>query len=131
MDLRTQFIRYAAVGVLSNLVLYLVYLALTAQGLGHKLAMTIVYLSGVSVTFIFNRNWSFRHAGAVSPALVRYFVAYLLFYLANLFALFVFVDLAGWPHEWVQGVMIVLCAIGLFATHRLWVFPAKYDVSVS
>ena len=42
-----QFVRYATVGLASNVVLYLAYLALTATGVGAKLAMSVLYLLGV------------------------------------------------------------------------------------
>ena len=42
-----QAIRFPVVGFASNLVLYLVYLGLTSIGLGHKIAMSILYVIGV------------------------------------------------------------------------------------
>ena len=58
-----QVIRFAVVGFASNLVLYLVYLGLTSIGLGHKNAMSILYVVGVLQTFVFNNKWTFRHYG--------------------------------------------------------------------
>ncbi len=63
MEIPVQFIRYAVVGLISNVSLYLVYLALTSAGMGHKIAMTLLYVVGVSLTFLLNRNWSFRQNG--------------------------------------------------------------------
>ncbi len=61
MNIRHQFAKYAVVGVVSNSVFYLLYLLLTSAGMGHKTAMTLLYAVGVSLTFLLNRNWSFRH----------------------------------------------------------------------
>lgn len=119
---RTQFTRYAVVGLTSNLVLYFVYLGLTMLGMGHKSAMTLVYIVGVTQTFYFNRNWSFRHDGHVSSALLRYVTTYALGYLFNLVVLMLLVDHWGWPHQWVQGVMIFILAALLFVMQRYWVF---------
>ena len=117
-----QFIRYATVGLASNLVLYLAYLALTAAGIEAKLAMTLLYMLGVVQTFAFNKRWSFRHAGVRGPAFVRYCASYALGYLINLGALLVFVDRLGYPHQIVQGVMILTLAILLFLLQKFWVF---------
>ena len=122
MRITTQFTRFALVGLASNLILYLGYLLLTALGMGHKLAMTLLYMTGVMQTFVFNRAWSFGHRGAAGPALVRYAVAYALGYVANLLVLIWLVDRAGLAHQAVQGVMIVLLAIGFFLAQRYWIF---------
>ena len=67
---RKQFLRYAFVGLSSNLVLYLAYLGLTALGMGPRLAMSILYAVGVTVTFAVNRRWSFSHDGLGGSAFV-------------------------------------------------------------
>ena len=66
-----QFIRYVVVGLVSNAMLYLVYILLTRLGMGPKLAMSLLYGGGVLQTFVFNRKWSFQFGGATTPALVR------------------------------------------------------------
>ena len=117
-----QFLRYGIVGVVSNIVLYLLYLFLTGAGMGHKIAMTSLYILGVLQSFYFNKRWSFEHSGTAHLALFRYVMAYVLGYFLNLFALFLFVDVYAFPHQVVQGVMIVLLAFILFLMHRYWVF---------
>ncbi len=126
-----QLIRYGIVGVASNAVGYLIYLAITAAGMEHKLAMTLLYAVGVAQTFIFNKRWSFRHAGAHGTAFVRYCAAYAVGYFINLAALFILVDRLGYAHQLVQGVMIFVLAAMLFILQKFWVFrstssyPAK------
>lgn len=117
-----QFIRYVTVGLASNLVLYLAYLALTAAGLESKVAMSLLYLLGVAQTFAINRHWSFRHGGMRGPAFVRYCTSYALGYLINLVILMLLVDWLGFPHQIVQGVAILAIAILLFLLQKYWVF---------
>ena len=50
MEISAQFIRYATVGLAANGVGYILYLALTWAGMGHKTAMTLLYVVGVSMT---------------------------------------------------------------------------------
>ncbi len=119
---RRQFLRYASVGLVSNLLLYLAYLGLTILGLGHKTSMTLVYVLGVLSTFIVNRSWTFNHGGMAQAAFVRYVIAYLLGYLFNLGLLWFAVDRLHLPHQGVQAVVIVVVAVGLFLMHRYWVF---------
>ena len=123
MEVHKQFIRYAVVGLASNVISYLLYLLATWLGIGPKTAMTWLYMLGVLQTFFFNKSWSFRFTGTASSALVRYTTAYALGYATNLLALMLFVDQIGLPHQLVQGVMILVVALMLFLAQRYWVFP--------
>lgn len=125
MHVSKQITRYAMVGLVSNAIVYVLYLLVTWLGTGHKTAMTCLYVIGVLQTFVFNRSWSFRYDGASMPALVRYAIAYALGYVVNLLALLVLVDHVGLPHQLVQGVMILVVAAMLFIAQRYWVFPSQ------
>ena len=123
MEVHSQLIRYAVVGLVSNVVSYLLYLLVTWFGMGPKTAMSLLYTMGVLQTFVFNKKWSFRFDGEVAPALVRYATVYMLGYAINLLALVLLVDQAGLQHQLVQGVMILVVAAMLFMAQRYWVFP--------
>jgi putative flippase GtrA len=119
-----QLIRYGIVGVLSNAIAFLLYLGITAAGVEHKLAMTLLYVLGVAQTFIFNKLWTFGHDGEHRSAFVRYCISYMFGYFVNLLALYVLVDCLGYAHQIVQGVMIFGLAIMLFLLQKFWVFRA-------
>ena len=118
----TQFVRYAIVGLASNLIGYLLYLVLTSVGLGPKLAMSVLYAVGVLQTFVFNKNWSFGFNGAATPALVRYAAIYALGYVINFVILLWLVDKSGLPHQWVMAGLVVFMAVFFFAGQKFWVF---------
>jgi putative flippase GtrA len=122
MKIHKQFIRYAIVGLASNAIAYLIYIALTRVGLGPKVTMSLLYGLGVLQTFIFNKRWTFKHGGAHGLVFIRYCVTYGLGYVVNLVALLVLVDQQGYPHEIVQGVMIFALAVMLFLLQKYWVF---------
>jgi len=117
-----QLVRYSIVGIASNLAGYFIYLGLTRIGVGPKLAMSLLYGIGVAQTFLFNKSWTFKNVDDNGPTLLRYCISYALGYLINILALLFFSDHLGWPHQWVQGAMIILLAILLFAAQKLWVF---------
>lgn len=117
-----QLIRFAAVGLLSNALLYFLYLVLTREGMPHLVAMTSLYMLGVLQTFLVNKHWTFRHRGSANRSLIRYFTAYFGCYILNLCILHFLVDSYGFPHEIIQAVAIVIIAIMLFAIQKLWVF---------
>ena len=117
-----QLVKFALVGLFVNGCLYLAYLALTRFGMGHKLAMTLLYLAGIFSAFTFNRNWTFQHDGKASLSLLRYVFAYLCGYVLNLGVLIVLVDRHGLQHEYVQGVMILFLAVFFFLLQKFWIF---------
>ena len=120
-----QLVRYGIVGVLSNAIGFLLYLAMTAAGMEPKLAMTLLYAIGVAQTFYFNKRWSFRYGETQRPAFVRYCVSYALGYVINLIALWVLVDNLGYPHQIVQGALVLSLAVLLFVLQKFWVFRTK------
>ena len=117
-----SFVRFALVGLGSNAILYVAYLALTALGVGHKTAMTAVFATGIVGTFVLNRSWSFRSRRAPAGAFVRYVAIYVAGYALNLAALIGLVDVAGYRHELVQALMVVVVAVLMFVLQRYWVF---------
>ena len=120
-----QFGKYTLVGLLSNCILFLFYLLLTRCGLGPKLAMSILYVVGVVQTFLVNRRWTFQSVGKFRRAMVRYWFSYAFGYVLNLTVLFLCVDIIGWAHQPVQGVMIIFLALMLFCLQKLWVFKVE------
>ena len=117
-----QFTRYLIVGLVSNAILYLGYLGLTSFGMGHKLAMTALYVLGVWQTFFFNRSWSFQDTGSIQGVFVKYAAVYGMGYVINWSLLWLFVDELGLPHQVVQGILIFVVAVFIFSSLRFWVF---------
>ncbi|ODT82048.1 MAG: hypothetical protein ABS76_09450 [Pelagibacterium sp. SCN 64-44] len=121
-DVMTSLIRYASVGMATNLVGYLAYLGLTYWGADPKLAMTFLYAAVVCVGFLGNRFWSFRHKGDMASAGLRYVFTNVLGYGLNLALLLCFVDLMGFDHAYVQLAAIFVVAAFQFLLLRLFVF---------
>jgi putative flippase GtrA len=109
-----QAFRFAVVGLASNAVLYLAYLGMTSAGIG------------VAQTFLFNKRWTFNHSGRLDAALLRYIALYAGGYLVNLLMLAWLVDGLGYPHQVVQGVMILTLAACFFVLQKIWVFKTSH-----
>ena len=126
-DVRT-FSRFAAVGIASNTLLYVLYLVLSAGvGLRPVTAATVGWVVGVAISFVLNRSWTFGHTGPRGSTFVRYGFLYAAAYALNILLLVLLVDRAGLPHELVQGVLIVISGLSLFLAQRFWVFRPRPD----
>lgn len=117
-----QVLRFAAVGVTTNAVGYLLYLVITALGGTPKATMSVLYVIGTAAGFWANRTVTFAHSGSLSTAGLRYAVAYAAGYLINFALLAVIVDTLGYPHQVAQAIATVLVAAFLFVTLKLYVF---------
>jgi putative flippase GtrA len=122
-----QLFRYGLVGLLSNFSGYLFYLAFTYLGGTPKVTMTVLYGVGAAVGFFGNRSLTFEHRGSILGAGVRYVIVHCVGYLLNLSMLIVLVDKLGYPHQWVQGVAILVVAAFLFLAFKVFVFPVSRE----
>lgn len=114
--------RYGAVGMASNLVGYLLYISVTYMGLGPKVAMTLLYVSGATIGYLGNRQLAFYHTGSILRSSAGYLVAHAGGYAANFAILFAFVDMLGYSHQLVQAVAILVVAGYLFLVLNFIVF---------
>ena len=120
-----QLFSYALIGVLTNVLGYGTYLALTYLWVAPKLTMTALYLAGASIGFIANRHFTFRHDGGIGVAGIRYLLAQAAGYLLNLALLLLFVDWLDFPHQVVQAIAVIVVAIFLFIVLRIFVFAPR------
>jgi putative flippase GtrA len=73
-------IRYAVVGLSSNLLLFLFMLFLMSLGFAAWQATLVVYPSGVAMSYILNRFWSFNKRPQRSGQVLGYIFVYVLAY---------------------------------------------------
>jgi putative flippase GtrA len=74
--------------------------------------------------------WTYDHQGLGTKAFIRYISVYVLGYIFNLAALFLFVDELEFPHQPVQGILIFVFAVLLFLLQRFWVFNDKQQEAI-
>jgi putative flippase GtrA len=117
-----QFIRYAAIGLMLNVLLFGVYLLLTRGVMGSPAAMTATYSAGVLIGFALNRSITFSYQGRNSIALLRYVLIYITGYALNFIVLWLLVGQVGVPHEIVQGGVTFSLPLLLFILQKYWVF---------
>ncbi len=120
-----QVFRYGVVGVLNNLLGYLIYLVVTWFWLDPKIAVTVMYPIGAVTAYFGHARYSFAYSGRTSHGIVRYVIAHLIGYGANIGMLYLFSDRLGYPHQLVQAVAIVAVAGILYMLFRCFVFPRR------
>ncbi len=71
-----RFSRFGVVGVLNNLFLYLLFMALTSIGAPPVFGAATCYLIGVLNAYWLNRRWAFSSSNSHSDDLPRFLIAY-------------------------------------------------------
>ena len=114
--------RYGIVGILNNLLGYLIYLLITWFWLDPKIAVTLMYPIGAVTAYYGHAKYAFSYNGRYSHGLVRYVISHLIGYGANIGMLYFFWNQLGYPHQIVQVVAILVVAGMLFLLFRYFVF---------
>jgi putative flippase GtrA len=120
-----QVARYGLVGVLNNLLGYLIYLVVTWLWLDPKIAVTLMYPIGAATAYFGHARYSFAYSGRTTHGIVRYVIAHLIGYGSNIGMLYMFSDRLGYPHQLVQAAAIVAVAGILYLLFRYFVFPNR------
>lgn len=83
--MKGEFVRFLLVGVGNTLAGLLVIFGMKAIfQAGDILANAIGYLVGLSMGFVLNRAWTFRHQGHIATDAARFVCAFLIAYTMNL-----------------------------------------------
>jgi len=120
-----ELIRYAIVGVATNVFGFLLYVLFTELGISPVMTISIFYPIHIGTAFYLNKKWSFRHEGRISTSAVRFLMAYAGCYVLNVAMLKFFNDYLGYSHLIVQAAAVVIIALLLFLAQKLWVFRVR------
>lgn len=117
-----QFLRYASVGLLVNIFAYGAYLLITSEGMGHKTAMTLVFVVAVTASYLGQKKITFRHRGEYRRTYTKFWVVFGSCYVFNFCVMYVAVDILGFVHQFVQLGLIFFDAPVVFMLQKFLVF---------
>lgn len=121
-DTLAPLVRYGIVGLVSNGLLFLIYLALEALGAVPEFAATLAFILGTAWTYVANRQWSFKSDRRHTTAAPRYVATYLIGYALTVGTLSFTHRILGWPHYMGQLFAIGIAAVAIFVLLKVWVF---------
>jgi putative flippase GtrA len=119
--------KFVVVGIANTFVgLLAIYLCKWLLGFGDALANISGYMIGLAVSFLLNRGWTFRHSGAVLPALARFLVIFALAYLLNLATVLIAIHSFGVNSYLAQGIGIAPYTVFFYLGSKYFAFrPAS------
>lgn len=125
-----QLIRYGIVGLLNNLLGYLIYLLVTFFWLEPKVAITIFYPVGAITAYFGHLKYSFSYQGKKTNVFLRYVLTYIFCYGVNFTLLLLLSDKLNIPHQAVQAFSIIVIGVLLFIMLKYFVFPEEQELNI-
>lgn len=124
-------VRYALVGLVNTMVgLGVIYFAMYFLEFSDVRANALGYLVGVIVSFLLNRQWTFRDTGPIGPALARFLAVLLVAYCANLGSVLALVELAAVNRYLAQAAGVLPYVVVGYLGSRYFAFRAPEDSRV-
>jgi putative flippase GtrA len=114
--------RFIMVGMISNGIGYGVYLLITWLGVPYKIAMTLLYCVGVTMSYVGNRKFTFASTQQIRLTLVKFIVSYAIGYVLQYTILHILVDEFLIFHAYAQLCGSIVVAVYLFSMLRFFVF---------
>jgi putative flippase GtrA len=121
---RTQLLRFIAVGVSNTAITLLAYAGALHLGVRYLPAGAGAYALGGVNGFVLNRAWTFAHRGHIVPAAARYAAITAAAIVANLLLLRAAVSL-GVPRAAAEIVAVAPVTLVSFALNRAWAFASS------
>ena len=119
-----EFFRFSVVGIVSALVVYSLYLLITAAGVMPKLVMSLLYFFNAMICFLCNWRWVFTNSQQFLKASGKYFFSQLMGYVLNLMVLEIVANQLGYPHQLAQALGMIIVGVFLFIAFKYYVFRA-------
>jgi putative flippase GtrA len=119
--------RFAVVGMLNTVAGLAAIFAARALGLGEVPANATGYAVGLTLSFILNRRWTFRHRGPVLALAFRFAVVTLAAWLLNLAVLLGLLRL-GVSAVLAQGGAVLSYTVVSYLGFRWWAFANNTGV---
>ncbi len=107
-----EWLRFALVGIKSNLLYYLIYVLLSLAGLTPAPSIAVVFLFGGAYTFWFNKSFVSRDEAAARPQIPGYIAVYLAGLAVNLVLLNALITRFGLDHYAVKRLRSQIIRFG-------------------
>ncbi len=120
--IKIEFLKFLLVGILANLIYYLLYIILTYIGIDIFLATTFLFIITTIFSFKGNAKFTFKVKKTNNKNIISFYLIQLLFYFINIFTLFILVKNMGFAHELIQGILVICLAFFNFLISKKYVF---------
>jgi putative flippase GtrA len=128
--MKAELVRFLVVGASNTLLGLLTIFGMKAVFLANDIvANAIGYLVGLSIGFVLNRMWTFRHHGSIAVGAVRFLAAFAIAYAINLAVVLVLIHDFAFNSFVAQTLGVPPYTLAFFFICRFYVFRPSVPAS--
>lgn len=117
----SQLYRFILVGIINTVIGYGIFFIAQIY-VNYLVALIVAHIVGVSVSYIWNRMWTFRSKNGKIMEFAKFESVYLIGLLVNIAALYIAADLMRFDPRIVQLLLLPLITVLTFFGHKCWSF---------
>jgi putative flippase GtrA len=118
-----QIIKYSSVGIITNIMGYILYIGIAnIIGLNPPIAAIISGFMVIGVSYYLNKRFSFQHRGEEINLAIKYYILYLSAILLHSFIILIFSNILGFAHEIIAGISLIIISCSLFLIQKNFLF---------
>ena len=118
----TRNLRFIATGIITNVTLYGLLAAVLHWGVNYKLATTVIYVLGMTWSYLQNRLWSWQSRAPIAKSVLRFLALYAGIYVAHMGLVMILVEKAEIPPLWAVLVSLAILVTPIFMLFDRFVF---------
>ena len=118
----TRNLRFIATGVIVNVTLYGLLAGVLHLGVDYRLATTVIYVLGMTWTYLQNRLWSWQSRAPIAQSVFRFLGLYAGIYVAHMGLVMALVEAFGIAPIWAVLVSVAILVTPIFILFDRFVF---------
>ena len=120
-----QIIKYSSVGMLTNIIGYILYIVMSNFiGLNPPVAAILSGFMVIGISYLLNARFTFKskNKGLISAA--NYFLLYICAILLHSLIIFIFSGILDFAHEIIAAISLIIISCSLFLIQKFYLFQS-------
>ena len=118
-----QIIKYSSVGMVTNIIGYILYIVFSnLMGMPPPVASILAGFMVIGISYYFNKRFTFTSQNNGVVQAMKYYLLYFSAILLHSATIFIFSSILGFAHEIVAGISLVVLSCLLFLIQKFYFF---------
>jgi len=120
-----QIIKYSSVGMLTNIIGYILYIVISnIIGVNPSIAAIISGFTVIGISYLLNTRFTFKSKNKGLVGAAKYFLLYICAVLLNSLIIFIFSGILGFAHEIIAAISLIIISFSLFLIQKFYFFQS-------
>ena len=120
-----QIIKYSSVGMLTNIIGYILYIVISnIIGINPSIAAILSGFTVIGISYLLNTRFTFKSKNKGLVGAVKYFLLYICAILLQSLIIFIFSGILGFAHEIIAAISLIIISFSLFLIQKFYFFQS-------